>query len=400
MPTPSCENKAFEQQQQPQGFQLQPRTSTGGGSGAGDELPTIMVQSATPVATPVLEHKVFHVVQPTTLEAEQPEEMRSLSRSVSSSQGSHGQSSYRHSHSSSRWEEDLRKFRSESLGTSSRATQRPSSLMSTCSFEAYNPPAFDSDNSAQMSSIFEPETEAGLYDDDNGTGAVDIECRQYGESAQQDNAHGSNSQGGAQTTVSQVRVDESCERIASARRPEEPHAAVEATVTGTRPGFGTNVKPVAKGGPGPEVICIELEPPTPTTDEYPMLERGVISFQSPLEVCLPPNCASTVCQRHSMSSSSSTADGEQLCSTDNTEAMPPSPSSSSSEYHCTQHNSSLPSQPHDENSIDQTNGTVFPRAGSRETPAIVASNSNSNITVTTAHNVKHSEPRSSTTPPV
>lgn len=61
MPTPVCENKSFDhhhhhhhhQQQQQQKVHL----STAGGRPE-DDLPTIMVEGATPVATPVLEHKV------------------------------------------------------------------------------------------------------------------------------------------------------------------------------------------------------------------------------------------------------------------------------------------------------------------------------------------------------
>lgn len=57
MPTPICENKDFEQQKQ-----VQPRPSGFDGLGSEDKLPTIMVQSATPVATPVLEHKVYSTI--------------------------------------------------------------------------------------------------------------------------------------------------------------------------------------------------------------------------------------------------------------------------------------------------------------------------------------------------
>ncbi|XP_028968520.1 uncharacterized protein LOC114828456 [Galendromus occidentalis] len=191
MPTPICESKGFEQQP---GHHLLRTASP-------EELPTIMVQSATPVATPVLEHKAFNV-KPMKTGVHSDGEMK-LKGGVDVGRGKR------------REELGSRLYRSESQGTES--SYNPAHVPKQKSYSA----SFDSTSD----SIFEPETEAGLYDDD--------------------------------------RIPE-----VSVVPPDPPGAHQRLAEEG--------VSVDCQRG----VICIELEPPTPTSEDSPPFDPRVVAYQS------------------------------------------------------------------------------------------------------------------------
>lgn len=236
-------------------------------------------------------------------------------------------------HSSSRWERDLQKFRSESLGSSSCVTKRPNSLSKTGSFEVFSQSADHS--SSQMSSIFEPETEAGLYDDDESTAVEAGSSNVTGQPREPTNPFSA-------STAPEMRINDACDYVASGNQQQQSPNGTN-TWTGPRRGSGLGVNHCVGGTVAPPgVICIELEPPTPTTDEDAGFDRGVISFQSPPESPAPLPAASSPPplpphhpgQKRQSATSSSSIDAELPCNSDTTDPnnVLRSSSSSTSEF--------------------------------------------------------------------
>lgn len=325
--------------------------------------------------------------------------MRSLIRSSGASfQALPGQSSHQHAHSSSRWERDLRRLRSESLSGSSRAP----SLTNVLSFDDSPSWLGMSNDSFQMSSIFEPETEVGLYDDDNESHAaralsnVSPSSKQlYGLPAQRQQpqhifaATDIKTSKGLKTDTPQVRVKfepseyNSGDSNVIALVPETNALTGCETVDAKSIGSGCST---ASG-----VICIELEPPTPTTDEDAQFGCGIISFQSPPEPSTPTSPLSAVLNQHyhsfSAIASSAECSHQQRHQWDsdngNTETVASSPSvcSHPTDYQCTQRNISSPaSQPHEDLFLTDQTMTATTTTGMtsvRESPAGVVDNSSS-----------------------